>query len=831
MFDKPINVLLVEDNPGDVRLVREVLKDAGQAEFAITSVDRLRLAFDQLTQQQYDLVLLDLTLPDSHDIATFDKLNKDFRNIPVIILTGMDDEKTAVEAVRQGAQDYIMKGMLDGPALARAMVYAIERKRSNERIRRLNRLYSVLTKANEATVRIRDINQLYEETCRIIIEHGMLCMAWVGVVDPASSTVVPVARWGAKTDILDRVRISCDDTFGSRGPSGTALKRGAPVVNNDLITSEAPPSWRILVTECGFKGCAIFPFRADDRQAVICMYVCHTDFFDEEMVELLESLAVDLSYAVDSIKHEERRREAERALMESERRFHDALANLDSLTAVQLNTEGTIVFCNDFLLRLTGWNRNEVIGGNWFAIFGAPNAREQNERSYKALLSRYPEQTGDHSELRIFTKTGDLRLISSNTTILSDPAGNPIGISSIGEDITEQRRIEQEMILHNLELGILNSVLATISDTTDLHTIADRLSRLLENDWGFESGRISACDDVPCRLQQLTNWGSFFTDLTGQPDLLRSIAAEDLKTMFDNVSISAPPVAPDMKTSAVSQAPDETTCIRVPLSANGEIVGLLELHTDTTSMLHENRERFYKILGQQVGIAFHKSRLYEELRLNHERLRNLSRQLVSVQENERRRVALELHDGIGALVTALSLTLTRCSTASEGDAGALFAQAESIADELTSQVREISLQLRPTMLDDLGLLPALHWYFRRFTAQTSVRVLFEHENVWGRFGQDIETAVFRIAQEALTNVARHAQASEVSVSISANESALTLNVTDRGLGFDVNEAIGLGTSCGLTGMRERASLVGGNLMIDSTPGRGTTLSLVIPIGE
>jgi signal transduction histidine kinase len=133
------------------------------------------------------------------------------------------------------------------------------------------------------------------------------------------------------------------------------------------------------------------------------------------------------------------------------------------------------------------------------------------------------------------------------------------------------------------------------------------------------------------------------------------------------------------------------------------------------------------------------------------------------------------------------------------------------------------------MLDDLGLLPALLWYFERYTAQTNVRVNLTHRGLQRRFQPEVETAAFRIIQEALTNVARHAQVEEVGVRLSLTPRKLSLYVKDKGRGFDPEPVLAGGGSSGVAGMTERAALLGGHLEVESAPGAGTTLAAEIPL--
>jgi signal transduction histidine kinase len=195
---------------------------------------------------------------------------------------------------------------------------------------------------------------------------------------------------------------------------------------------------------------------------------------------------------------------------------------------------------------------------------------------------------------------------------------------------------------------------------------------------------------------------------------------------------------------------------------------------------------------------------------------------VLLEEAERRHIAKELHDEVGQSLTALKLRLQVAEPSEQ------VVQARSLVDELLTRVSNLSLDLRPAMLDDLGLLPALVWLFERYSSQTTVKVEFAHSGLDGRMSPIVETAAFRIVQEALTNVARHAGVPSVSVRVWRDGASLSVQIADAGKGFDVAAAVAAGKSSGLSGMRERAAALGGKMDIDSSQG-GTRLTAELPL--
>ncbi len=212
-------------------------------------------------------------------------------------------------------------------------------------------------------------------------------------------------------------------------------------------------------------------------------------------------------------------------------------------------------------------------------------------------------------------------------------------------------------------------------------------------------------------------------------------------------------------------------------------------------------------------------------------LRALAGRLQTVRETERKHLARELHDEIGQLLTGLRLLLRPNGDSLGAELKSRFEQARTIVDDLLGRVRELSFNLRPADLDDLGLLPALLALFERYTAQTAVLVNFKHQGVERRFSSEVETGAYRVVQEALTNAARHAGVAGVTVLVWTDADMLNLQIEDRGCGFDPEVVLKAPRSSGIIGMQERVMVLGGHITIESSPGSGTTIMAELPIDE
>ena len=216
----------------------------------------------------------------------------------------------------------------------------------------------------------------------------------------------------------------------------------------------------------------------------------------------------------------------------------------------------------------------------------------------------------------------------------------------------------------------------------------------------------------------------------------------------------------------------------------------------------------------------------DEAEVSRARLEALSWRLVKVQEAERSALARELHDEIGQLLTGLKFLIASIGTASPGSEQT--PEMVKIVNELIGRVRDLSMDLRPPMLEEVGLVPTLQWYFERYTARTKIQVSLVQDVFRTRFSDAIEIAAFRIIQEALTNVARHAQVDAVQVDLRVDPDGLWIVIEDQGKGFDPG-TMRSGVSAGITGMQERAHLVGGHLTLESSSGSGTRVVVVLPL--
>jgi signal transduction histidine kinase len=275
----------------------------------------------------------------------------------------------------------------------------------------------------------------------------------------------------------------------------------------------------------------------------------------------------------------------------------------------------------------------------------------------------------------------------------------------------------------------------------------------------------------------------------------------------------------------------DTSFVAVPLISQGKTIGVL-------CLAHRAAFSNYAViqtLARQLGIALENAYLYSEVQEKEKLRGELLGRAVSAQEDERKRIARELHDETGQWLTALAVGLggvEQIIGQNPGLAQKQIGELKTMTMSAIDNLRQFVYDLRPSVLDDMGLVSALRWYVDQYVERTKLQVEFQVTGVKRRLPAQVETVLFRIAQEALNNVGRHSRATQVMVRLEFTEAQVALSVEDNGKGFVVDLVLGPNPerrSWGLLGVQERAELVGGKFKIESEPGRGTKLMVQVPV--
>ena len=346
-------------------------------------------------------------------------IRKDGTRIPVIVAGAMLDE-----------------ARFDGVAV---VMDISERKRQGEKIARLTRLYEVLSRANEAIVRIRDPELLYKEVCRIVADIGGFPLVWIGQVKELQ--VVPVAWSGPATDYLKGIKVEVQGEFG-KGPTGTCIRENRTVVNDDFGTNPAASPWRDQAKHHGFRASAAFPLRLHGTAiGAFTLYSTEVKAFDAEQVGLLESLSSDISFALDALDEEQLRIRAEEGLRET-RDYLENLIGYANAPIIVWDPNFRITRFNHAFERLTGIRAAEVLGKQLDILFPTESLDTSLDHIRRALSGERWEAL----EIPIQKADGSVRTVLWNSANIYNKEGTRV-VATIaqGQDITERVQAMREI--------------------------------------------------------------------------------------------------------------------------------------------------------------------------------------------------------------------------------------------------------------------------------------------------------------------------------------------------------------------------------------------------
>jgi PAS domain S-box-containing protein len=525
----------------------------------------------------------------------------------------------------------------------------------------------------------------------------------------------------------------------------------------------------------------------------------------------------------------------EKNILEKQNWLNAILRSIDE-GVLAVNQEGVIEFMNPVAEMLTGWSHEEAIGKSLYEIFTILDANTGDVVELSNVLTAKRE-TGPlvGYDIELSNRFGEKLPIEASVAAFRDQNKKMRGAVLAFRNISEVRKAMQEARRQAARAEALLASISNLNAQLELTKVVEQVAHTMVSALNVDVVGILLYDDEQDKYRIAGGHSRLQFDLASEL-YQGDIPGSDLEPFFDTsqpVTVIADLQLYKDQVVTFREILEKVrfrTMILIPLRRDNRLLGMIvlstigEVHDFTNDDLN-----FIRGLADQATTAITNARLFELVRAGRERLQFLSRSLVEVQEAERRFLAKELHDQVGQILTGLQFTLQSGKQLAEGDLKAQLGEAQSMVGMLMKQIRELSLRLRPSMLDDMGLLPTLLWHFDQYTRQTAIAVKFSHFGLDKRFSPELEITAYRLVQEALTNVARYAQVKEVEVFTNAAEDALRIQVIDAGLGFDTDQVVADRKTFGLAGMRERVLLIGGDLVVKSTRGEGTEILAVLPI--
>ena len=472
------------------------------------------------------------------------------------------------------------------------------------------------------------------------------------------------------------------------------------------------------------------------------------------------------------------RKEAERALRESEEQHRDLVENSHELICTH-DLSGKILSVNRAASELFGYEPSALVHRKNIRELLVPEVRDQFDEYMRQIC----QEGATSGTMLVETRTGERRVLEYYNSLRTEGVDTPI-VRGIARDITEARRAQKA-----------------------LRESEERYRELFEN-----SKDAIYVHDMSGQYTSVNRAAEKLSGYTRQELIGRHFS-----------SLVSPEYARHVR---------EQLCGR--LQASGETTYEVELITKQGDRIPvEVSSRLIVENGLPVGVQGCLHDVSERKKAD-EASRTYSRRLLEAQEAERRRISLELHDQVGQILTAVKMNLHALRKAyNSPEVLTSIEENLNVIDEAVDQVRDLSVDLRPLLLDDFGLVVAVRWYLDRQAKNSGVAVEFASHSLHDddRFPAALETACFRIVQEGVTNIIRHARATRLSVRLEMTGSELLLVIGDNGSGFDVKEmrSASDAPTLGLRGMEERAQAVGGTLTIDSAPSAGTQICATFPV--
>jgi len=496
---------------------------------------------------------------------------------------------------------------------------------------------------------------------------------------------------------------------------------------------------------------------------------------------------------------------------------------------IAMDNQGNLILANPKACEVLGFKEEELLGKNWFdTCLPEENIAEIKGVFQKIVLGEM--ESVKYYENKIRTRTGEELIIAWHNAVMKDRDGNFLGVLSSGEDITARKAAEQRF---QTLFDISSRLIAASYDQDTLQVVANEILEKIQSAqavsvWIYDQQKeklaieaIAGFEDD--RILGLTvNKGEGVVGQvakTKQPMLVHHANKHPAFSSIGNVTAEM----------------SEIQCmICVPLIFQGKLLGAISIdNLQAPEAFNMGDLSLVESIANQLAGTVENALLFEQLQQSQDELRALSQRLLEVHETERRAVALDLHDHFGQILTTFKLSLRPEAFIkhSEEEQRARLAEVTAIVDELIEAAEDLSLRLRPSILDDLGLTLAFEWHIQRFARQANIPIHSHIQIEKGkRFSTNTEITLYRVLEESLSNALRHGNPETIAVDLCERGDSIMLTVRDDGSGFSEEEAENKDPSqTGLIGMQERVRLLNGVMHIDTVPGKGTTIEIKIPI--
>jgi PAS domain S-box-containing protein len=528
-----------------------------------------------------------------------------------------------------------------------------------------------------------------------------------------------------------------------------------------------------------------------------------------------------INQIVERKQIEEALRQSEASLSEAQRIAH--LGNWD------WNIQTNQLYWSNEIYSIFGLPSRQF-GATYEAFLESvhPDDREFVKKAVHEALFENKTYRTDH---RIVLPDGTMRVVHEQGEVTFDEAGRAIRMIGTVQDVTQNREAEEKLHAYMQQQAVLAEIGQHALMGTDIPALMDRAVTLLSRTLKMEYCKVMELlpDGKALLLRAGTGWKE---GLVGHAVVTAGTESQAGYTLLSHDPVIVKDLRTETRFDGTPLLHDHGVIsgMSVIIYGKDRPFGVLGIHTTKQWTFTEDESHFLKGIANILGMTVARKKAEEELKNSYEQLRKLSAYLQSVREEERANVSREIHDELGQVLTALKIEVSMLANKLNLNSSSFF-KTESIMqkiDDTIRSVKRICTELRPTILDHFGLSAAIEWQLEEFENLTGIKggVFFEPREII--LDQDLSTAVFRIFQESLTNVTRHANATDVKVSLKLKDGNIVLEVKDNGTGI-TKKQFSDPKSFGIMGIKERVNFFGGNVKITGIKDKGTTLIVSIPL--
>ena len=492
---------------------------------------------------------------------------------------------------------------------------------------------------------------------------------------------------------------------------------------------------------------------------------------------------------------------------------------------------------NAALLARRGKTRDEVIGHNCHDITGDGTGVcpiPEDECPVRTVWNTGKPAHITHERVNQSADGEDNRLVDIIASPIKNGDGTISDVALILRDMTDTRKLELGMVQAQESLSALNTIANVVTKSLDLETVLNSALETTLEIMQCGIGGILLLDDEGQTLSYHANRG--LSDGYTQKIQLRLGQGISGRAAESGESILVEDISKDSRAFFPDLIAEEgiRSFASVPLLSKKKVLGVLNVTSHEAGKITAASVQLLESIAAQIAIAIENARLHQEVQQKEEIRGELLQDIFSIQEEERKRIARELHDETSQVLASLTGNLEAVAsllTDKDQKTIAILKKAQALSVQLLDGTNRLIYELRPTLLDDMGLIAATRWLITNILEEAGVTVTFKTVGTVRRLDPQVETTLFRVIQEAVNNIARHAEAKKASIRLLFKKNSVMVRVKDNGPGFDVDEALrskerprGLG----LLGMRERVELIKGTLNITSNL-TGTEVIIEIPI--